>query len=127
MDITILPSIERNQPLNRRDSSKYPPNEYPIKLSILFSKTANNFEFDRKLQSVLKVIPKSKLKYRQTSKYARNYECYVKDIPTLKPIFRKVLSLTNMWERFVLQPDKRIYMDDLYQSAENILADLYRN
>lgn len=114
-----LPYITRNHPRNATEAKRYPPDKFPLRLNIFFIRAAVGFNSELKKQ--LKQIPKSKVKYRQTSKYYYAYDCYGQSIDSLSPVIDCMNRLSEMWVRCGAErSDFRIYPIDLQEQAKTI-------
>lgn len=98
---------------------KFPPMDYPIHFSITFGK--REVDFKKAVKTVLNGIPKNKAKYHNTGKGVNTFDCYFKDTDSLRPLLNGVLSDTEMYIQYVLEPEKRVFNNDLLSKANNVL------
>ena len=118
--VVTLPHIYRNIPLSRRHLKAFPPKQYPLCLNIIFNR--HYVEFQKHLKAILDTIPKREIKYRSNKYIATTFNCYCHSLESLSPILNDALGHTQMYQRFGLIPDKRIYLDDLWKQGQAALA-----
>lgn len=121
MDTLItLPQISANSPFSKRHFEQYPPAQYPLYLSITFTKRATDFR--QYLKTILDDIPKDKVKYNSNKDIAVTFNCYCHSLESIRPVINEALGHTKMYVRFGLIEDKRIFPDDLWKQGEQVLA-----
>ena len=118
--LVTLPHLSANIPLSKQQYLTFPPEQYPLCLSIIFTKKA--VEFRSFLKAVLDDIPKNEIKYRSTKNIATTFNCYCHSLESIRPIINDVLGKTEMYVRYGLIKDKQIFPDDLWKQGQQILS-----
>ena len=118
--LVTLPNISANTPLSKRHFKRFPPTKYPLCLSIIFTKRATDFLIH--LKTVLDDIPKNKVKYNSSKNIIVTFNCYCHSLESIRPVINEVLGSTEMYIRYGLIEDKRIFPDDLWKQGEQVLA-----
>ena len=100
---------------------KFSPNDYPIHLSVSFSKRQS--ELKSSIKTTLDTIPKNQAKYQNKGKYVNTFDCYFKDIDAMRPLLNNVLRHTEMYISYVLEADERVFVNDILSKANSLFAD----
>lgn len=98
---------------------KFPPKDYPIHFSITFGKRETGLKTI--VKTVLNTIPKNKAKYHNTGKYVNTFDCYFKDTDSLRPLLNDVLRDTEMFIQYLLEPEKRVFINDIISKSNDVL------
>lgn len=118
--LVTLPHIYLNTPTSKRHLETFPPQKYPLCLSIIFSRQA--IEFRKALKAVLDTIPKNEIKYRSRRDMTTTFNCYCNSLEAIVPVLNDALGDTQMYVRYGLIPDKRIFPDDLWKQGQAVLS-----
>lgn len=121
--IVTIPHIALNIPSSQRALKDFPPSKYPLHLSVMFSKKADDFYGD--LKEVLDGIPKNQVRYKTSQYIVTTFNCYCHSLESMIPIFNEALGKTKMYVRYGMIQDKRIYPEDLWKEGERLLEMLY--
>ena len=118
--LVTLPHISLNTPTSKRQFENFPPEKYPLCLNIMFSRHA--VDFRKSLKAILDTIPKSEVKYRSSKNITTTFNCYCKSLESIIPVLNDALGQTEMYVRYGLTPDKRIFTDDLLALGQAVLS-----
>lgn len=117
--LVTIPHISLNIPVSKKASIEFPPKQYPLCLSVMFSKRADDFYGD--LKDLLETIPKSQVKYKASKNVITTFNCYCHSLESMLPIFNEALGKTKMYVRYGMIQDKRIYPEDLWKEGKLLL------
>ena len=100
--------------------NKFSPKEYPLHLSITFSK--REVEFKNLIKDALNQIPKNQARYQNTGKVVNTFDCYFKDVDSMRPLLNNVLSHTDMFTQYMMEEDRKVFKNDLLSTGTDLLA-----
>jgi len=121
-NVTLLQTtvdVISNKPSSQRCYDTFPPKKYPLILSITFNRRAEYLK-DR-LKNTLKQIPKDEVKYRQVGKWFYSFNFYFNKVNSIEPILDVVLEESEMYQRFILAPDKKVNISDMIKKSYEVL------
>ena len=98
----------------------FPPKEYPLMLSISFGKKET--ELRQQIKSILKEQSSTEVKYRNKMYLSCSFECYFKDVDSMRPILNQVLKNTEMVIPITMEKDKSVFSRDIFQMAKEIIS-----
>jgi hypothetical protein len=115
---SVLPCFHFNR-VTGKTKEKYNPDRYPLKLSLTFNKAQIGLRDYLKEQ--LDKERKSELRYRISGKYSFNVEVYGMDVLSYNNFLNALgHSQIELWDRKILDDDKRIFPDDLYRQGQKL-------
>ena len=100
--------------------NKFSPKDYPLHLSVTFSK--KELELYQEIKKSLNQLPKGAVKYQNTGKVVNTFNCYFRDVDSMRPLFNNVLRQTKMYTSYILEDDKQVFTNDLLVTGNDILS-----
>lgn len=99
----------------------FPPKEFPLMLSISFSKQET--ELRQQIKSIFKIQSPKDIKYRNRMNLSCSFDCYFKNVDAMRPILNQVLKDTEMIIPLIMEKDKSVFVRDLLSEAQKIIQD----
>lgn len=88
-------------------------------LSVSFSKRET--ELKDQIKNSLDQLPRGSVKYRNSGRYSNCYECYFKDVDSMRPLLNEVLKETEMYISYVSEKDKQVFPHELLRMGSEVL------
>ncbi len=97
----------------------YPPKEYPILLTVTFGKRETGLK--DQIKENLNQLPRGIVKYRNSGSYSHSFDCYFKNVDSMRPLINQVLKETEMFISYVSEKDERVFPHDLLKMGNQVM------
>jgi len=113
--------ISENDFKKRHMQAQYPPEQYPIYISISYK----GEDFYNSMKQTLGKIPKDKARHRHEDYYGTRFEIFIADTDTVRAVINdKALKECAAYTRKAMIDDERILPHQILDKARDILSSL---
>ncbi|MFK7748518.1 MAG: hypothetical protein AB8B65_09015 [Kordia sp.] len=111
--------VSKNKPFSQAMFDTFPPSQYPLMLSVSFGKRET--ELRQQIKSVLQKQSSDDVKYRNKMYLSCSFECYFKDVDSMRPLLNQVLKNTELVIPLAMEKDKSVFPRYILKIADEVI------